>query len=51
MAGLPLGVSVVNGTDCGMRGYFRLTYAVPEEIFAEGVKRIRGRLDLLQCDR
>ena len=51
IAGLPPGVSVVNGTDCGMRGYFRLTFAVPEETFAEGVKRIRQRLDLLQCER
>lgn len=50
-AGLPPAVAVVNGTDCGMPGYFRLTYAVPEETFAEGVKSIRQRLDLLQCDR
>ncbi|HEX5716627.1 MAG TPA: aminotransferase class I/II-fold pyridoxal phosphate-dependent enzyme [Thermoanaerobaculia bacterium] len=49
IAGLPPGVSVVNGTGCGMPGYFRLTYAVAEEDFAEGVKRIRQRLDLLQC--
>jgi aspartate aminotransferase len=49
IAGLPPGVSVVNGTDCGMRGYFRITFAVREEIFAEGVKRMRRRLDLLQC--
>jgi aspartate/methionine/tyrosine aminotransferase len=49
MPGLPPGVAVVNGTDCGMPGYFRITYAVPEETFAEGVKRIRQRLDLLQC--
>ena len=50
MPGLP-GVSVVNGTDCGMPGYFRLTFAVLEETFAEGVRRMRARLDLLQCDR
>ncbi|HET9227669.1 MAG TPA: aminotransferase class I/II-fold pyridoxal phosphate-dependent enzyme [Thermoanaerobaculia bacterium] len=49
IAGLPPGVSVVNGTGCGMPGYFRITYAVSEETFAEGVKRIRQRLDLLQC--
>ena len=51
LPGLPPGVTVVNGTDCGMGGYFRLTFAVSEETFAEGVKRIRQRLDLLQCDR
>ena len=49
--GRPPGVSVVNGTGCGMPGYFRITYAVSEEDFAEGVKRIRQRLDLLQCGR
>ena len=46
---LPPGVSVANGTSCGMPGYFRITYAVSEATFAEGVKRIRQRLDLLQC--
>jgi aspartate aminotransferase len=51
MPGLPPGVAVVNGTDCGMPGYFRITFAVLEETFAEGVKRIRRRLDLLQCDQ
>lgn len=47
--GLPPGVSVVNGTGCGMPGYFRITYAVPEETFAEGVRRIKERLALLHC--
>ncbi len=47
--GLPPGVSVVNGTGCGMPGYFRITYAVSEEDFAEGVRRIKERLGLLQC--
>ena len=48
--GLPPGVKVVSGTNCGMPGYFRITFAVLEETFEEGVQKIRQRLDLLKCD-
>jgi len=41
---------MVNGTGCGMPGYVRITYAVPEDTFAEGVRRIRDRLDALIGD-
>ena len=44
------GVAVVNGSGCGMPGYFRITYAVPEETFAEGIRRIKERLAALHCE-
>lgn len=46
----PPGVAVVPGTGCGTPGYVRITYAVAEDTFAEGVRRIRDRLDALVCD-
>ncbi len=43
------GVAVVIGTECAMPGYFRITFAVPEDVFAEGVKRMKARLAALIC--
>ncbi len=43
------GVAVVIGSDCAMPGYFRITFAVPEETFTEGAKRIKARLAALNC--
>lgn len=43
------GVAVVPGTDCAMPGYFRITFAVPDDTFAEGARRIQERLAALSC--
>ncbi|MES1245725.1 MAG: pyridoxal phosphate-dependent aminotransferase [Acidobacteriota bacterium] len=43
------GVSVVTGSSCAMPGYFRITYAVSEDLFAEGAKRMKARLAALVC--
>lgn len=43
------GVAVVPGTDCAMPGYFRITFAVPGETFAEGARRMQERLAALRC--
>jgi aspartate aminotransferase len=42
-------VAVVAGTSCRLPGYFRLTFAVPEETFALGVRRIAESLEKLRC--
>jgi hypothetical protein len=42
-------VAVVAGTSCSLPGYFRITYAVPEETLALGVSRIRQSLGKLRC--
>ncbi len=47
--GGPMGVAVVAGDRCGIPGYYRITYAVPENLFADGVKRIKARLAALIC--
>jgi aspartate aminotransferase len=47
--GGPGGVAVVAGDRCGIPHYFRVTYAVPEDLFAEGVKRLKARLAALIC--
>lgn len=44
-------VAVVPGTTCSLPGYFRITYAVPEETLALGVTRIRQSLEKLVCPK
>ena len=47
--GGPGGVAVVAGDRCGIPNYFRITYAVPDDLFAEGVARMKARLAALIC--
>lgn len=41
-------VHVVPGTTCGISGWFRLTFAIKSEDFAEGVRRMRVAFDELE---
>jgi aspartate aminotransferase len=43
-------VAVVDGTSCGMPGYFRITYALPDPQLEEGVARIKRALADLRCE-
>lgn len=42
-------VAVVTGTSCGTPGYFRVTFAIEEALFAEGVRRMQRSLAKLRC--
>ncbi len=42
-------VLVVAGSLCGVPGYFRITYAVAENVFEEAIEKIKHSLAKLQC--
>lgn len=42
-------VAVVAGSLCGTPGYFRITYAIAENIFKEAIERIKVSLGKLSC--
>ena len=42
-------VLVVAGSLCGVSGYFRITYAVAENVFEEAIERIKHSLAKLRC--
>lgn len=43
-------VAVVAGSLCGTPGYFRITYALAEDVFARAVGLIKESLGKLKCD-
>ena len=42
-------VAVVAGSLCGTPGYFRITYAIAEEIFEKAIHQIKESLQKLRC--
>ena len=42
-------VAVVAGSLCGTPGYFRITYAVDEELFKKAIQDIKKSLAKLRC--
>lgn len=42
-------VAVVAGSLCGTPGYFRITYAIEEDLFESGITQIKESLQKLRC--